>query len=428
MPIASSSSAAAASGVAPAKSLSVSPDLLQNFLQYFEEQSGTMNDYRNKLEDFKAEIIRVGLDNGQAPQVLIPWVSEQVNVIGRVVEEIFNIGYHFKMVPTIAAVPNVPSAPVGNPALGPDTLPIDDETILEELVVAMQNGNNPYDMPDTAPLKHWVEDMDPDQMDLIAENFLASHFLCSFYILHGNKSDDEVLDGYAFQQRYESIIEVLNKCKGSVYRMSRPSTMDEIVQNPKKMRQRFIDNQINNAKKKKDSKELKRLRAMWAEVKERERDQPTVPDIDGDSDGEVEAPPRKRKRTDKGKGKAKAPIINTPKEPALASPGLYTPPQEQLFQPATQHTQAPANDDYYDLQPFWNEITRNPHQVDYDSGSSSSAAAGAAVPDYGVASGSGSNNGNADCYLVQGSNEIQPEPLSYEEEPIDWNEFVDYEN
>ncbi|KAI5818306.1 hypothetical protein BZA77DRAFT_291849 [Pyronema omphalodes] len=48
-----------------------------------------------------------------------------------------------------------------------------------------------------------------------------------------------------------------SKCKGSVYRMSRSTTLDDIVVDPRKIRQRFIDNQINNAKKKRDGKELK---------------------------------------------------------------------------------------------------------------------------------------------------------------------------
>ncbi|KAI5818307.1 hypothetical protein BZA77DRAFT_343098 [Pyronema omphalodes] len=70
-----------------------------------------------------------------------------------------------------------------------------------------------------------------------------------------------------FDVRFDTICEVLRKCKGSVcsYRMSRLATLDDIVADPRKIRQQFIDDRINNVKKKRDGKELKRLRMAYHE-------------------------------------------------------------------------------------------------------------------------------------------------------------------
>ena len=107
--------------------------------------------------------------------------------------------------------------------------------------------------------------------------------------------------------------------------MSRPTTLDEILTNPRKMRQvsipfyprsllslsnlpkqRFIDNQINNAKKKHDTKELARLRIANAENMRSNPPQPGDADdiVTYDDDEQKEPIARKRKRSAKGKAKA----------------------------------------------------------------------------------------------------------------------------
>jgi len=263
--------------------------------------------------------------------------------------------------------------------------------------------------------------------------------------------------------------------------------MDEIVQNPKKMRQRFIDNQINNAKKKKDSKELKRLRAMWAEVKERERGQPPTPVNDEEEEngsGDDEAPTRKRKRENKGKGKA--PIVNTPREPATKHHEQLSPLREYLVQDG-QHANEQAADQQFDALQYWNSFASNLRPASQNTVASSShttpgsyvissrlatsarppifpnaptpsnaatfldaaspsnstkvsnaaslpaaaflnTATGATAMGYGININRASDNRVTDYgALLQGGNDSQPDGLSYEEPPYDWNDYVNYE-
>ncbi|KAI5818299.1 hypothetical protein BZA77DRAFT_352055 [Pyronema omphalodes] len=115
-------------------------------------------------------------------------------------------------------------------------------------------------MPDTTPLAHSKHRLQKPEILRIADQFLPA-----LKKIH-TEGPDESVGGYVFKVRFDTICEVLRKCKGSVYRMSRPTTLDDIVaDHPRKIRQRFIDNQINNAKKKRDGKELKRLRLAYHE-------------------------------------------------------------------------------------------------------------------------------------------------------------------
>ena len=203
--------------------MSINYELLRNFVYFFKGETGTMDSYRSRVDMFKSNIIRLGLEDGQPAQTIIPWVAKQVALIENLTTDLFDIGYRFRMSPDPASAPAALGVPVGNPALGHNSLPIDDQTILNDLVIAMTNGVDPYDMPNTAPLKHWTDDMNVGQMEVMAEDFLVSDIPCCSLPIqlltaaqvalkrsHGNRGPEEVITGYTFQQRYDAIIEVLN--------------------------------------------------------------------------------------------------------------------------------------------------------------------------------------------------------------------------
>ncbi|KAI5818300.1 hypothetical protein BZA77DRAFT_291845 [Pyronema omphalodes] len=120
--------------------------------------------------------------------------------------------------------------------------------IRERLIESIRDGSSVFDMPDITPLAHWKHRLQKPEILRIADQFLAA-----LKKIH-TKGPDESVGGYVFKVRFDTICEVLRKCKGSVYRMSRSTTLDDIVADPRKipLRQRFIDNQINNAKEKRD--------------------------------------------------------------------------------------------------------------------------------------------------------------------------------
>ncbi|KAI5818301.1 hypothetical protein BZA77DRAFT_291846 [Pyronema omphalodes] len=115
-----------------------------------------------------------------------------------------------------------------------NSLPIADDQIRERLIESIRDGSSVFDMPNTTPLAHWKHRLQKPEILRIAD-----HFLAALKKIH-TKGPDESVGGYVFKVRFDTICEVLG---------------------------RFIDNQINNAKKKRDGKELKRLRLAYYETR-----------------------------------------------------------------------------------------------------------------------------------------------------------------
>ncbi|KAF8533840.1 hypothetical protein BDD12DRAFT_945018 [Trichophaea hybrida] len=313
--------------------LDIDPKLLADYIDHFKNTSGTAVDYQRRFNEFRDNCISKGLENGYTEEEVLAWVGGQMRVLAILMDELSDIARRFQYIQIHTAnVPVISGTGINSNLQASDNLPIRDQDILNDLLDALLDGVNVFDMPDTAPLKHWNNDMTADQMETIAQNFLLG-----FKRLHGGQGPDHVARGYTFTTRYNTVLEVLKKCKGSVYRMSRPTTLDDILANPRKMRQRFIDNQINNAKKKKDGKELKRLRAMWDDIKDAEGGITYEDHADEDPDyvdeDAADPPSRKRKRS---KGKARE--TETNEEPASTSildAGLPIHVSDGIFQSST---------------------------------------------------------------------------------------------
>jgi hypothetical protein len=63
-------------------------------------------------------------------------------------------------------------------AMPVDSLPISDVDFLAEFINALRNESSVFDMPDTAPLKHWQNDTMPETLDKIARQFLVCILVC----------------------------------------------------------------------------------------------------------------------------------------------------------------------------------------------------------------------------------------------------------
>ncbi|KAI5818309.1 hypothetical protein BZA77DRAFT_386343 [Pyronema omphalodes] len=221
-------------------------DVIRHFANFTRDRSGSAIDYEHLLEEFRQDIVDKALANGSDPAYIDSFADNQIDDL-RALENLFvGNALRFKKVQACEDT---------------NSLPIPDDQIRERLIESIRDGSSVFDMPDTTPLAHWKHRLQKPEILRIADQFLAA-----LKKIH-TKGPDESVGGYVFKVRFDTICEVLRKCKGSVYRMSRPTTLDDIVADPRKMRQRFIDNQINNAKKKRDGKELKRLRLAYHETK-----------------------------------------------------------------------------------------------------------------------------------------------------------------
>jgi hypothetical protein len=81
-----------------------------------------------------------------------------------------------------------------------------------------------FDMPDTAPLKHWHNDMKPESLEKIAKQFLVRTILRllgvitdryqqnAFKEMHGGHDENHMYQGYTFKSRYDTVVEVLKVC------------------------------------------------------------------------------------------------------------------------------------------------------------------------------------------------------------------------
>jgi hypothetical protein len=59
-----------------------------------------------------------------------------------------------------------------------DSLPISDVDFLADFINALSDESSVFDMPDTAPLKHWQNDTTPETLDKIARQFLVCILVC----------------------------------------------------------------------------------------------------------------------------------------------------------------------------------------------------------------------------------------------------------
>ncbi|KAL7269740.1 hypothetical protein RUND412_007587 [Rhizina undulata] len=72
---------------------------------------------------------------------------------------------------------------------------------------------------------------------------------------------NDVVDEQSRADRFDKLVSLLKTCKGTVYLLTRPSIYEECLLSPARMESRFADNQRNNVRKRRDTRELNERRA-----------------------------------------------------------------------------------------------------------------------------------------------------------------------
>ncbi|CCX33536.1 hypothetical protein FPQ18DRAFT_308461 [Pyronema domesticum] len=308
-------------------------DVIRHFADFTRNRVGSPIDHEHLLEEFRQDLVEKALANGSNPSYVDSFADAQINEL-RALENLF--------VDTATRFKKVQACEKTNP------LPIPDQQIIDRIIESICDGSSVFDMPNTTPLAHWKHKLLKPDMERIAQQFLVA-----LKKIH-TKGPEESVGGYVFKARFDTICEVLRKCKGSVFRMSRPTTLDDIVANPRKMRQRFIDNQINNAKKKNDGKELKRLRLACQEIKR--KGIPVGCAEIADNDEEEEEEEEEEYEVPQGRNKKRkvaALQVGNNKRKRAARPVSYATNPDQLSAiPAAMSlglTMEPHNFDYYEF-------------------------------------------------------------------------------
>ncbi|KAI5799823.1 hypothetical protein EDC01DRAFT_628342 [Geopyxis carbonaria] len=220
----------------------VLPDagLLQGYLNYFQNSSfGTPEDHRRHMHAFRRGIA-MQLEERFEADVINDWLDTNMVALKNLQDTMTGIGRRFQLqgLRLAGMADSDHFLPTANP------WPIADQTMIDQLVTAMIDPAGVFDLVGTKPHQHWQK--------LNVERFtnIAHRLLIALKRTHAGYDFSEPVDGYALQARFDAVVDVLKGCKGTVIRLDRPTTLEEVIAHPRKMKQRFIDNQINNLKKK----------------------------------------------------------------------------------------------------------------------------------------------------------------------------------
>jgi hypothetical protein len=195
--------------------------VLRRFFAFFKGTSGTSNDFDRRMENFRVDLVTYIVSNGYQGDGIQTWVDTQLGLLRAIMQAMSDVTNSFNMGVLPAQVVAVAAAPPQDPAMAPDSLPISDDDIIDDFMAALQDGSSVFDMPDTAPLKHWHNDMKGDSLHEIAAQFLVGfRFLAlsalilmnsqeGFKRIHGARDENHMYHGYSFKTRYDTVVEVL---------------------------------------------------------------------------------------------------------------------------------------------------------------------------------------------------------------------------
>ena len=167
--------------------LDLNLELLAEYLSFFKSASGTSGDYGQLVTEFSILFMeKHGLTSEHST-----WLENQFHIVRFVADELSSISSHYQSFPatsptTAADTTGVLLSPVvrysGDPPDTENSLPVSDTSIVESLLEAIndENGGVFFDMHNTAPLKHWKNDMTLAQKRSIARQFLVCHVLPLF--------------------------------------------------------------------------------------------------------------------------------------------------------------------------------------------------------------------------------------------------------
>jgi hypothetical protein len=199
--------------VAVANPVLIDVEVLQQFIDYFKDIGGNKYDFQVQELAFKNQLIGHINRNGFDGPNVGRWVDIQVAHAKIVMKAMCQIDGNWGLGSF------VPDAQ--DPALAVDSLPISDADFLAEFLAALKDGSSVFDMPDTAPLRHWHSDMKDEDLTKIARQFLVCTLLClfgvvtdgsqqdGFKVMHGAHDENHMYQGYTFKTRYDTVIEVL---------------------------------------------------------------------------------------------------------------------------------------------------------------------------------------------------------------------------
>ncbi|CUS08991.1 unnamed protein product [Tuber aestivum] len=138
----------------------------------------------------------------------------------------------------------------------------EDEQLVQDLVAVMENEESVHDFLDTKPyVDHWGGMSEQDFIDL------ARRIVIDLNAMHEHTDEDNKFMALTREERIEDLLDLLKKCKGTLYAMWKMSLYEECLKDPRGMQIRFVDNQKNNWQKKSEGRKRK-LRD--AEIEEQE--------------------------------------------------------------------------------------------------------------------------------------------------------------
>lgn len=142
---------------------------LQFFFDFMREKNGTPADYGAFISEFKHQLMERILETACTDEEAREYVYKQLSIVEVTVEEFANIMTRF------GVLHEHPPASVNTEtfAMSTNSLPIEDMHIMDDMLQALMDGVNVFDMPDTAPLKHWNDSMTSADMETIASRFLV---------------------------------------------------------------------------------------------------------------------------------------------------------------------------------------------------------------------------------------------------------------
>jgi hypothetical protein len=142
--------------------------MLEEFFKFMDGNKGLNKQYEVYMAEFHSFLVDLLCQNFRRDGVEV-WVERQMGFLMRMREKFLRLEIDFPLDNSVAVTQD--------PAMAVDSLPISDADFLAEVLHALADGTNVFDMPDTAPLKHWHNDMKPESLEKIAKQFLVCTIL-----------------------------------------------------------------------------------------------------------------------------------------------------------------------------------------------------------------------------------------------------------
>ncbi|KAG0131076.1 hypothetical protein HOY82DRAFT_608569 [Tuber indicum] len=250
--------------------------ILAQLMGFLQSGAGTDKDFDLALTKFEEVIHDTAVNHFKLPEESVgKFIQEQIQEIHKLFGQVHAISesYHlWGQTPSYFCKRDIakqacgfPGQLIANFLLSGKHLPEfspEDEKLVKDLVAVMENEDSVHDFLDTKPyVDHWGGMSEQDFIDL------ARRIVIDLNAMHKHGDEDDKFMALSRQERIEDLLDLLKKCKGTLYAMWKMSLYEECLKDPRGMQIRFVDNQKNNWQKKSEGRKRK-LRD--AEIEEQE--------------------------------------------------------------------------------------------------------------------------------------------------------------